>query len=236
MRWLADTDSTMVEAHRLAEDGAPHGTAVGAVRQTAGRGRQGKSWESPAGGLWLSVVLRPPRAEALDALSLRVGLAIADAIEARCPELPHLQLKWPNDLFADGRKAGGILTEGRWQGSRCLAVVVGVGLNLLNPLPAALAETAVALGTLVPPSVRSRLEPRALAGPVVSAIRSAARGGPLDAAELAAWHNRDFLAGRTIRSPVEGVIEGVSAEGALVVRGEDGVRHSLRSGVVTPAS
>lgn len=236
MLWLDEVDSTMAEANRLAAHGAAHGTAVAAGRQLAGRGRLGRSWHSPTGGCWLSVVLRPRVSPSLETLALRIGLAVADALEAHCRELPALRLKWPNDLIAENRKVGGILVEARWSGEECLGVLAGVGINLLNAIPDRLAGTAAALGAMVPVPARARLEPRLVAEPLARAIGVAGRGGELSAAELARWAERDWLRGRAVEGPVAGVVEGVSAAGALLVRDADGVIHPVRSGVVTPGS
>ena len=81
----------------------------------AGRGSRGRTWHSPLGGLWLSVLYRPRTPAGVELLSLRVGLAVAEAIEAVGRKL-HVAIKWPNDLMLDDRKLGGVLCEARWQG------------------------------------------------------------------------------------------------------------------------
>src|SRR5437763_1054108 len=109
--------STNARARELATAGAPHGTAVTAALQTAGRGRQGRGWTTPAGrALALSLVLRG--ADAL--LPLRAGLAVADLAG------PGARVKWPNDVLLDGRKVAGILAEGRPQDGWA---VLGIGVN-----------------------------------------------------------------------------------------------------------
>ncbi|HEX5631594.1 MAG TPA: biotin--[acetyl-CoA-carboxylase] ligase, partial [Gemmatimonadales bacterium] len=110
---LQETTSTQDEVHRLAEQGAPQGTAVSAVRQAAGRGARGRGWESPEGGLWLSVLWRPHGADDARLLSLRAGLAIAELLDG-LGGMPPIELKWPNDLVVQGHKVGGILCEARW--------------------------------------------------------------------------------------------------------------------------
>jgi BirA family biotin operon repressor/biotin-[acetyl-CoA-carboxylase] ligase len=232
--WHDQLDSTMAEAHRRSEQGAAHGTAIAAVRQSAGRGRHGRKWHSPTGGLWLSVILRPPTPTALDALPLRVGLAVAELIAASAPSLAPLALKWPNDLMLAERKAGGILVEARWNGAVCIGVVVGLGLNLDNPIPGDLAESAVALGALVSPAEAGMLAPRVLADPMARAITGAGRGGALTPDELRRWAAHDWLAGRTISEPIAGRVEGITADGALRVRDHQGEPRLVRAGVVTP--
>jgi BirA family biotin operon repressor/biotin-[acetyl-CoA-carboxylase] ligase len=127
--FLAVTDSTNRVAMEMAESGARHGTVVVADAQTAGRGRMGRRWESPAGkNLYVSLLLRPP-VPAVDAtrLALVAGVALADAVEA--VGVPAA-LKWPNDLYCGGRKAAGILAEMASDTDGVRHVVIGVGLNV----------------------------------------------------------------------------------------------------------
>jgi BirA family biotin operon repressor/biotin-[acetyl-CoA-carboxylase] ligase len=155
VHWFDELPSTQDEGHRLAADGAQHGTAVAARIQTAGRGTRGRAWVSNAGGLWLSVIARPEAGEGLPVLSLRVGLALADHLDTllqptpsptvRRSVRPSVRLKWPNDLLLDDRKLGGILCEARWQGDRLGWIVVGIGLNVHNPLPDSTATAATRL-------------------------------------------------------------------------------------------
>ncbi|HLG05412.1 MAG TPA: biotin--[acetyl-CoA-carboxylase] ligase [Gemmatimonadales bacterium] len=188
MHWFDRLPSTQDEAHRLAADGAPHGTSVAARAQTAGRGTRGRAWISSEGGLWLSVVCRPEPGPALDQLGVRVGLALADYLDTLLPAPPLLTLKFPNDLILRGRKVGGILAEARWQGERLGWVVVGVGLNLHNPVP----------GGTEPPAARLAdagviATARDLAEPVAGVVGAAARtASPLTPGELAACKARDW--------------------------------------------
>lgn len=221
----------MERAHALAEQGAGTGVAVMAAVQTAGRGRQGRAWQSGPGGLWISVVVRPPPGQLLDPLAIRIGLALAQLLEERIPGLPAVQVKWPNDLLLDGRKVGGILVETRWQGDECQWVVVGVGINLRNQVPDALAVKAVAVAELVPAP-----DPGELAPAVRDAVVQACRGGALEAEEIAAWSARDALRDQQIAAPVEGRTAGLAANGALRVRRHDGTIREVPSGVVTVTS
>src|SRR5207237_457605 len=107
---------------------------------TAGRGRDGRTWHSPAGGVWLGVLLRPGRVE-LGVMSVRVGLAVADAVDALLGR-PEARLKWPNDVLLAERKLAGILCEGRWQGEALQWLAVGVGVNVCNSIPGAVARRA----------------------------------------------------------------------------------------------
>ena len=167
VRWVAETGSTNADAMALVRDGAPEGIVVVADHQTAGRGRRGRTWEAPPGaGLLASIVLRPP-AEVVDACTMAVAVAAAEAVEEVAGVRPRL--KWPNDLVWPGdgsahdRKLAGILAEADWPagsnpdaGSRPpppgarLGLVVGIGINVSWPtdLPPELADIAVALNHL----------------------------------------------------------------------------------------
>jgi len=228
IRWLDAVPSTQEVAHLLAESGAPHGTAVAAREQRAGRGTRGRSWHSPLGGLWMSVLCRPGDAAAAECFSLRVGLAVAAAIEATLPKLPPLAIKWPNDLMLAGRKAGGILCEARWQGGALAWIVAGVGINVCNPIPDEVVGTAIALTALDPTAT-----PERLAGPVAERVAAAGSGGgALRPRELAAFHARDFLNGQAIEAPLAGIARGIDPDGALMVETAPGQLEAAVGGSV----
>lgn len=123
-------DSTNAEATRLAGEGASHGTLVTAKMQTAGRGRRGRSWESPPGdNLYFSLLLKPKLPpEKAPMLTLVMAVSVARAIEALTGL--HAEIKWPNDLVVNGKKVCGILTEMRMAGTQIDHVVIGVGVNV----------------------------------------------------------------------------------------------------------
>src|SRR5680860_845680 len=138
------TDSTNARARELVEAGAPHGTVVTAAEQTAGRGRQGRSWTaSPGKALLYSAILRP-----LDERHLLLPLAVPLAVCATAEELApgiECQIKWPNDIWVEGRKLAGVLIEAKPQDGWA---VIGVGLNLsITPdeFPPELRDTAISL-------------------------------------------------------------------------------------------
>jgi BirA family biotin operon repressor/biotin-[acetyl-CoA-carboxylase] ligase len=169
VEWHDVLPSTMDLAHARAAEGAVHGAAVAARVQTAGRGRRGRTWHSPAGGLWLSVVCRPSDPGGVEHLSLRVGLAVAQAIERLFPDLPRLTVKWPNDILLGGRKLAGILCEARWEGGAPAWVIAAVGLNVSNPIPEEVSDQATRLAEYIP-----GLDPERLAQPLAAAIAEAA--------------------------------------------------------------
>ncbi len=127
---LGEIGSTNDRIMAAGRDGAPEGLAVIADRQTAGRGRLGRSWASPPGvGLYTSILLRPKLpAGQVPLLTLVSGLAVAEAIENVTGLAPRL--KWPNDLLVNEKKVGGILTETASVESRVSYVAVGIGINV----------------------------------------------------------------------------------------------------------
>lgn len=141
------TGSTNDDARELARAGAPEGTVVLASRQTGGRGRLGRSWESPEGGAYLSMVLRPPVAPVqVSSLALVVAIGVADGLATLGVDA---QLKWPNDVWIDGRKVAGILLEMSGEADSVDWVVAGVGVNVRPPHSTA--ETPDAVGPVAQP-------------------------------------------------------------------------------------
>jgi BirA family biotin operon repressor/biotin-[acetyl-CoA-carboxylase] ligase len=185
--------STNAKARELADAGAPHGTLVTASEQTAGRGRQGRAWVTPAGSaIAASLIVR-----AFDELlPLRAGLAVADLAG------PAAKVKWPNDVLLEGRKVAGILVEARapdW-------AVVGIGVNVTH-VPPEVAEIATALG-------REAVEP-ALAE-LLQALGRRLEQPPADA--LADLRAKDALLGARVRwNGGEGTGAGIDDAGALLV-------------------
>ena len=145
---LRRTDSTNERAKELALSGAPHGTLVTAGEQTAGRGRQGRTWTAaPGEALLMSIVLRELR----PTLPLGAAVAICEALPVECA------IKWPNDIWVDGRKLAGILVEGRPQEGWA---VLGIGLNVsTRAFPPELSGIATSLrlaGHTSEPEARAR--------------------------------------------------------------------------------
>ncbi len=216
------TESTLDVAHALAADGAPAGTVVIADAQSAGRGRQGRAWQSePGAGIWLTLVERPSDAIALGVLSLRIGLALAPNLEpfAASP----VALKWPNDLYVGAAKLAGVLVEARWKSGVPDWIAIGVGVNVRQPshdIGGGVLAAALAPGT-------SRVD---VLEACVRAVRLAgAQRGVLSDDERSAFARRDFAAGRRCIEPLEGRVHGIASDGALLVDAIDG-RHAVRAG------
>ena len=205
--------SSLDAIHDVAAQGAPAGTVVLVEEQTAGRGRDGRTWRSPTGGVWLGMLLRPP-VPVLGALSLRVGLVLADVVDELVGrDASRARLKWPNDVLLDDRKIAGILCEGRWQGDALQWLGVGVGMNVANEIPAELTGRAIALREILPDvrriDVLDRLVPALL--PLTT------HHSPLTESECTAFARRDWLRGRQLRAPISGRAAGVRPDGALLV-------------------
>jgi BirA family biotin operon repressor/biotin-[acetyl-CoA-carboxylase] ligase len=222
--------STMDVIHQLAADGAEAGTMVVAGEQLEGRGSRGRIWHSPPGGLWLSSLFRPPATGGIEVMSLRVGLAVADALEPLV-SLP-LQVKWPNDLMLGERKVGGILCEARWQGGALGWVAIGVGVNVRNRVPEELTRVAISLT-----QVRPEITIEDTLVPIMAALRRVdLRAERLSPVELDRFAGRDWLNGREIGAPVRGRVSGLGEDGALLVQTADRAEIPLRSGSVELAA
>ncbi len=211
--------STLDVAHALGARGAPAGTVVLAEHQTAGRGRAGRRWVSRQGsGIWLTIVERPEDAAAVELLSLRLGMAAAAVLDSWAGGA--VRLKWPNDLYVERGKLAGILVETRWREQRIDWAALGIGINAIAP-PGV--DRAVA-------ALRQGSDRAAVLEALVPALRRAAGvRGVLDAVELGEYAARDLARGRRCTSPVPGVVQGIDAHGALLVRTADGIT-GFRSG------
>jgi BirA family biotin operon repressor/biotin-[acetyl-CoA-carboxylase] ligase len=162
-------------------------------------------------------------------ISLRAGLAVAEALQPLIPE--PVQLKWPNDLMLYGRKVGGVLCEARWQGESLGWVAVGLGLNVKNLVPQELEASAVSLAAL-----GIDLELSEIRDGIVAALRKLDLDTrELSPSELRRFARRDCLRGRGIREPISGVVQGVCADGALMVQPDTGPAVALRTGSITSA-
>ncbi|MBP6831543.1 MAG: biotin--[acetyl-CoA-carboxylase] ligase [Deltaproteobacteria bacterium] len=226
------TGSTNDDARALANAGAGHGTVVLADAQTAGRGRLGRAWSSPAGeNLYLSVVWRA----GLDAiepplLALGAGLAVSEALDGFTPT--PTAVKWPNDVRHRGRKLAGLLAEAIYRGTQPSAVILGLGVNVRGAvMPDAIAEIATSLRI-----VRGDDPGRAA---VLSSLLEHldATLGRLCAEGFVAIRQRliercENIGARVSIGEVSGVAIDIDPTGALRVRDDQGVVHAVRAGEI----
>jgi BirA family biotin operon repressor/biotin-[acetyl-CoA-carboxylase] ligase len=215
-----EVTSTLDVAHELGEAGAPAGTLVIADAQTAGRGRMRRSWRSdPGAGIWLTLLERPSSDEALGVLALRIALALAPGLDAFSTS--PVQLKWPNDVYAQGKKLAGVLVEARWRGARLDWLALGVGINVRTP------------ADLDAACLRAGSNRVAVLSAVVPALRAAAaKPGLLDSEELTQFSKRDLALGHRCVAPADGIVSGVASDGALLVDGKDGPRSVYAGSLV----
>ncbi len=243
-RHFRSTDSTNTRARELAAAGAPHGNVVTAGEQTAGRGRQGRTWTAPPDKALLYSAIVRPLEERHTMLPLAVPLAVCEAAEQLRPDL-DCKVKWPNDIHVEGRKLAGVLIEARPQDGWA---VVGVGLNLtISPdeFPPELRDTATSIF-----KSDHRTEERGSAGPSPLLSGGPPLLGPSTATEvlnqrlakwvaadpetvLATWRERDALLGREVAwKGGSGVADGVDDRGYLVVVTPGGDRIAIGAGEV----
>jgi len=232
------TDSTNRVAMELGFAGEPEGTVVVAEEQTAGRGRAGRSWHSEKGtGLYVSILLRPRLAPAqTPLLTMLAGISAQAALEAVTGLSP--ELKWPNDLLLNGKKLGGILTEMHAEPSVVRFVVVGIGINTnQEKFPAELAAIATSLrkesGRI---TFRMELLVRLLSQFESDYSRFLTEGPPFVVERF--QKASDFAKGRRVRvdTGVEsyvGTTTGLSPEGLLLVKRENGQATTVIAGDVT---
>lgn len=229
VEWLEETDSTNRELKRRPD--APHGSVVAARRQTDGRGRLGRSFCSPDGGLYLSVLLRP---SAPPELLLHLTAMAAVATRRAIAEVSGISagIKWVNDLVLDGKKLCGILTE--WCGT---AAIIGIGINVNTAaFPDELLPSVTSLRLLTGRTLSVEALADALARQLVA----------MDAAlltERETWLSEYAAHCVTVGKPVrllQGGAEvgtafaaGIDAQGGLLVRYDDGTTDVIRSGEVS---
>ena len=218
-------------AREEAVAGAPHGAVVFAEEQTAGRGRFGRRWVSPAGkNLYLTLVLRPD-AGRLRRLSMVAPLALCRAIESVTSLRPAI--KWPNDVLVGERKLAGVLIEGESSGADLLFALVGIGLNVNDPI-----DDPDIAGIATSLSRETGIEtPRE---PVLAALLNELEGAySAPSADLyGEWRSRIAILGQPVRltfrdEVYEGTAEDVDDEGSLILRLTDGTQKTFEAGEVT---
>jgi BirA family biotin operon repressor/biotin-[acetyl-CoA-carboxylase] ligase len=247
-RWVArrlDVHAVLDSTNRLAEElaraGAPDGTVVIADRQTAGRGRLGRSFFSPAGrGLYLSLVLRPRMpADRVHHHVFAAAAAVAEAAAAVLPQGARVEIKWPNDVLVEGRKLSGINLPVQLEGERVASAVLGVGVNVntrAEEFPPELRSLATSLYAACGREIeRAAFAERLLEGLErwIDRLRAGDFAGVLDAwrARLALLGARVRIAGPGVPRPREGIARGVDSAGALLLETDAGLERVLAGDV-----
>ncbi len=240
IRCLDEVDSTNLQACRLGDAGEEEGLVVVADRQTAGKGRMGRSWESPAGvNLYASILLRPPllpfEAPRLTFLS---AVAVCRAIQATSPLQPTV--KWPNDVLIEGAKVAGLLNEMSAETDRVNYVVLGIGVNLnmtAAQFPGDLRYPATSLAIATGRPVARLAFTRALLREIDRLYQTFLDFG--SAPILEEWTGLCDMTGRPVQvdcgsSTITGTMAGLAEDGALLVRTAAGKMESVYAGDVRP--
>ncbi|NLE91079.1 MAG: biotin--[acetyl-CoA-carboxylase] ligase [Elusimicrobia bacterium] len=232
--YLDKTVSTMDDVSRLAVEGAQEGTAVVAESQSAGRGRAGRNWFSPAGkGIYFSLLLRPSSSTGrLSLLALLAAVAVAEAVHSVAGVVTGI--KWPNDILLDARKAGGILTEAGSGAGGAPYVVVGVGLNVNNETAELLPGTAS-----IAEAAGMKVDRVALLQEIFFRLetyyKEFCRGEY--ALIIDKWRGLNSTLGKRVKVILpRGVIEGeavdIEDDGGLLVRNDSGLTEKVTAGDV----
>jgi BirA family transcriptional regulator, biotin operon repressor / biotin---[acetyl-CoA-carboxylase] ligase len=233
--------STMPIAHREAQNGAPDGTVIVAEEQTEGRGRLARPWSSTAGkGIWMSVILKPdipphraPQFTLIAAVSICRAIREAADVEVR--------IKWPNDLLIGGRKVTGILTELQAEPDRVQAIIIGTGINV-NQERGDFPEELADIATSIRIKSGQPVDRAALAAAVLRNIGFYSRlyleEGFAPIKEL--WEENSDTIGRKVnavmmRETVTGTAVGITEDGVLEIRTEDGRIRGIYSADIEPA-
>jgi BirA family transcriptional regulator, biotin operon repressor / biotin---[acetyl-CoA-carboxylase] ligase len=226
-------DSTMDAARKEVQWGAPAGTVIIAERQTAGRGRLGRRWISPSGGMAISIILRP-NIQYLSKMIMLASVATARGIEKVTGLRPAI--KWPNDLRLRQKKVGGILIENDIRLNHLRACIIGIGINVnisladdsqLGPIATSLSDE---LGKIV-----SRLD---IIQQLLIEMDRLYQTLTVDDSLFEDWKNRLETIGQTVQVSFgghiyRGIAESVSDDGALILRQLDGSSIKILAGDVT---
>lgn len=243
LHFFASTGSTNPDAKRFAEEGAPHGTIVVADRQTAGRGRRGRTWESPAGeSLYFTIVVRPTFAPGKASMvTLVMALAVADAIH-EVTSLPT-GIKWPNDIVVNGKKVCGILTEMSMtpELNEIQFLVAGVGVNVNHDSPRRFSEEIREMATSLRIETGRQLQRALLLERILAHFEKDYElfEQTLDLSLLKARYEAQLMGkGEKVRvldpaGEYTGISRGITETGELIVEKEEGETVRVYAGEVS---
>lgn len=233
-------DSTNRVARELAEEGAHEGTVVLAEQQSQGKGRMERHWHSPPGGIWMSVILRPQLPPyQVQGITLVAAVVVVEAVKevtGLCPKI-----KWPNDIYIEGRKVCGILAEMKGEMDRVDHVVIGIGLNANNEFkeadePGSEGFSAASLSMFLGEPADRRDLVRAILSRLEEYYFRHGREGISYLLEL--WRRNNFTLGSSVvlkmgDKEFPGVAEDITPEGGLILRNHQGKTKVFYSGEVT---
>ncbi len=232
-------DSTMNVAKKLIMDGlAQHGDVLVADIQTGGRGRRGRAWASPAGGLWSSFILCPEvEADSLPLLTLQAAVAVTKAIREQTSLLATI--KWPNDIQIHGRKVCGIALDLVRTGNKNF-IVLGIGINTnlaLTQLEAEVRRIATTLLEEVGSEIDSNLLLLGIVEHLVEGLAELKNGSEC---LLASWRDLNNTLGKAVRvvpadgsEPYQGRALAIAKDGSLIVESQTGIQHHVKAGDVS---
>lgn len=244
VEWLDVADSTNRIAAERAREGAPHGTAIVAEGQTAGRGRLGRSFFSPPyESLYVSFVLRPEiDTRAAPTTILAAAIAVAEAVAGELPDPDRIEIKWPNDVLIDGLKTSGILMEMASEATQVRHLILGIGVNLnVDPtrFPAEFRATSTSVGAAAARHIDRIQFAQRLFGILEDVLDRHAEGG---FATLRERFDRFYrMEGRPVQvtemggAPQHGIALAPDPDGSLPLRREDGTVFRVVAGDVTLA-
>jgi len=232
-------DSTNRVAKELVQEGNVSGTIVRAGMQTGGKGQNGRTFNSPAGGLYFSLLLQPDlQLEQLPLITLATGVACRDVIYSMCKLEP--QIKWPNDIYLNNKKVAGILCENViLHNSEVPTVVIGVGLNV-NSKVADFPPEIQSIVTTLSEHLKMNFDLNELLSSLVTAIINSVSSLRRDQqGVLARWQRYDYLTNKPVIHTAGSVIRkgigcGITPEGYYRIKDDKGVEHCLVGGQLRP--
>lgn len=234
-----EVGSTNTIAKYLSENDVSTGSAIISEKQTGGKGRSGKSWQSPLGGIWLSIILNPNvDSSKIPIITLATGVAVERSLEKIGIENP--EIKWPNDILIDGKKVCGILTEAITKLNSIETVIVGVGIDVnlnIKDFPEDLQKTT----TSIEHELGKRIDENQLIKIFFEEFEKIYELYSHEKYEeiLKEWRKSSYSIGKIVevkkpyKKPYDAYVVGISNDGALVVEKYDGTLEKVISGECT---
>ncbi|MDO5836470.1 MAG: biotin--[acetyl-CoA-carboxylase] ligase [Methanobacterium sp.] len=234
----SEVDSTNIVAKELAEKGAVEGTIIIAESQRRGKGRRGKKWLSPSGGVWMTIILRPdiPTSQA-PLLTLLTGVAVAETLNHECGL--DVGIKWPNDILIGEKKVCGILTEASARKGELDYVVVGIGIDLnvdVDEFPPDLREGATSLKSELEKEIPGEKLVQNFLLNFENLYHDFKKGQFSDI--LNQWRKLSTTIGSTVKvekrgRTIQGEAVGITKDGILILEMDDGSLRKIISGECT---